>query len=253
MKNTFCFLFFLSLLIPSRISAQTQDIHVLSIVTQTFEKVKKDNKTRQDTLVLKKTHRIENLNVDGNFESVEKQMVYKSYSKNGENGKEYMEELVNIWPPKSEPAANPLDFDKLLDAFLSRFYFSLNPEKESIDGKICLKIHFWPREDLSPVKENADYLINNIIGILYVDEEMLALRRISGHLKEVIDKSPWFHMEKFDFLVEFWDWKGLGLMAKMDAVAKYQYRDPRKSFWSLFSPVKRYQTHQFWHEYSNSE
>ncbi|MBI2068548.1 MAG: hypothetical protein HYT67_00340 [Candidatus Yanofskybacteria bacterium] len=244
---------FLSFLIPSGVMAQTQDIHALRIVTQTFEKAKKDNKTRQDTLVVKKTHRIENLNNDGEFKSVEKQMVYKAYGKDGKNGKEYVEELVDIWPSGAEPAANPLDFDKLLDAFLSHFYFSINPEREVLDGRTCLKIHFWPREDPPLAKENADYLVNNITGVLYVDEETLALRRIGGHLKEVIDESPWFHMEKFDFLVEIRDWKGLGLVAKMNAATKYQYRDPRKSFWSLFSPVKRHQTHQFWHEYSNSE
>ena len=253
MKNTLLFLSFLSILIPSEISAQTQDIHALTVVTQIFEKVKRDNKIRQDVLVLKKIHRIENLNADGNFESVEKQMTYRSYSKDEKNGKEYVEELVDIWPPKAEPAANPLDFDKLLDAFLVRFYFSINPEREIINDQTCLKINFWPREDLSPVKENADYLINNIIGTLYVDEEMLALRKIKGYLREIINKSPWFYMEKFDFLVEIQNRKGLELIVKMDAVTKYQYRDPRKRFWSLFSPIKRHQTHQFWYEYSDPE
>lgn len=251
MQKPLWLLFFLSLVIPSGAIAQTQDVHALRIVTQTLEKAKKDNKTRQDNTVLKKTHRITNLNPDGNFKSVEKHMIYGAYTKKVNNKVEYVEELTYIWPPKTEPAPNLLDFDKLLDAFLSRFYFSVNPEKEIINGRSHLKIHFWPRGDAlpPPTKEGADYVVNHIIGILYIDEETLILRTIAGHLKEIIDESLWFYMDRFDFNIEITDWKGLGLIARMEVVAKYQYRDPRKNFWSLFSPVKRSQMHQFWYEY----
>jgi len=255
MKNTFWFLFFLPLLIPSGISAQTQDVHALSIVTQTFDKAKKDNKTRQDNAVLKKTHRIENLNPDGNFKSVEKQMIYRAYTKETNKGPEYVEKLVDIWPPKSEPAPNFLDFEELLDAFLSRFYFSVDPEKETIGGRSHLKINFWPRADSSSPQEPADYLINHIVGILYIDEQTFALRKISGSLGSVINERPYyvgyFHMDMFNFNIEISDWGGLELITRMDAIARYEYRDPRKNIWSLFGAgtVRRYQTHQFWYKY----
>lgn len=259
MKKPHWFLFFLSLLIPTGLSAQTQDVHALSIVTQTFDKAKKDNKARQDNAVLKKIHRIENLNPDGNFQSVEKQMVYRAYTKKTDKNTGYVEELTDIWPPKTEPAPNFLDFDKLLDAFLSRFYFSVNPEKETINGRSHLKIHFWPRADAPPPQGHTDYLINHIVGVLYVDEKTFALRRINGSLGSVIEERPYYvgylYMDVFNFNIEISDWEGLGLIARMNAVARYQYRDPRKNIWSLFGAgtVRRHQTHQFWYQYSIPE
>lgn len=253
MKKPLWLLFSLSLMIPTGLSAQTQDVHALSIVTRALEKAKRDNKIRENTAILMKTHWIGNLNFEGEFESVEKKMVYKGHTKDKGNSQKYIEELIDIWPPKSEPALSLLDFNKMLDAFLSRFYFLVSPEKELIDGRSHLKIHFWPRGDGPPPKEPADYLIGVITGILYVDEETLVLRRINGSLGKVIDES-WayvgrYYMDIFDFNIEITDWNELGLISRMNATARYQYKDPRKSFWQLFTYVKRYQNHRFLYQY----
>ena len=235
----------LLVLAPLPSFAQSQDIHALRVVSQAFEKAKKDNQSRRDNAVLIKTHRIENLNVDGNFESLEKQMIYKSFSKNENDGKIYVEKLTAIWPPKAEPAINPLDFDKLLDIFLIRFYFSISPETELIDRQTCLKVNFWPREDVPQIKEDSDHVINAIAGTLYIDEKKLTLKKIEGSIREDIDKSPFFYMSRFDFFVEIKDWNGLGLISTMEATTKYQYRNWNK--W--FRVTKRFQTHKFWYGY----
>lgn len=253
MKKTSWLLFFLSLLIPLGAAAQNQDIHALSVVTRAFEKAKEDNKIRRDTVLLHKTHRIENLRPNGQVKSPEKQMVYRAYSKTGNSRKEYVEELVGIWPPRAESADNPLDFDKMLDIFLIRFYFSINPEKEIINGRTHIKVNFWSRGD-HPIKENTDHLINVLNGVLYIDEKTLMLRRINGSMQEVIDQGIWFYMDKFDFNVEVQEWNGLGLITTMRATTRYQYRNPKKDYLALFKPsVKRHQVHRFWYEYSVPE
>lgn len=251
MKKTSWLLAFLSLFMPLETVAQTQDIHTLGIVTQALEKAKRDNKVRQDTVIARKTHWIDNLDTEGKFESLEKLMVYRAYTKDVGGKKKYVEELVNIVPPRAEPASNPLDFDRLMDAFLSRFYFMLNPEVEIIDGQRYHKIHFWPRENLPPEKERIDNVLNRATGILYIEEKKYALKTISGHLREHIDKSPIYYAERFDFHIEFGNWNGLDLIKSIRATTKYQYRDPRKvsAWFTFFKAVKRFQAHTFWYEY----
>lgn len=241
MKKTTWPLVFLSLLISPEASAQIQDIHALRIVAQSFERAKKDNKTRQDTIISQKTHRIENLNTSGNFESVEKVAIFRIYTKNGE----LIEEQAYIWPPGAKPAPNPVDFDKLLDAFLSRFNFLLSPDKEIIDGRRCLKIHFWPKEDLPPEKDYSDYIINRIAGIIYIDEKTYMVGEVDGSLSQDINENQIlgsFFMNRFDLKIKFREWRGLGLPQTITATAKYHYR-------KVFFTTRRFQAHTLLYEY----
>lgn len=217
--------------------AQTQDIHALSIVTQAFERAKKDNKTRQDTVISIKIHRIENLNAEEEFVSVEKVATFKVYVKDGK----LVEELTDIWPPGSKPPGSPVDLDKMLDAFLSRFYFVLDPKREEIDGHRCFKIQFRPKEKLPKETENSDYLLNRVSGVIYIDEETYMVRGIEASLSHKID-FVFFDMNKLDFRVVFQEWDGLGLPQIMTVTTRYSY-------WKWFKITRRYQTHTFYYEY----
>lgn len=241
MKKLSWLLAFLSLMIPSGADAQIQDIHALRIVAQSFERAKKDNKTRQDTVISQKIHRIENLNANSNFESIEKVATFKVYMRDGKP----LEKLISIWPPRTKPAPNPVDFDKLLDAFLSRFYFLLSPDKEVVDSRRCLKIHFWPKENLPLEKNYSDYIINRISGIIYIDEKTYMIGEVDGSLNQNIDENEIvgsFFMDRFNLKIKFREWRGLGLPQTITATVKYRYR-------KVFFITRRFQTHTFLYEY----
>ena len=246
-KKTPWILAFLSLLIPLETMAQTQDIHALRVVTQAFDKAKSDNKIRRDTMIAQKVHRIENLRGNDEFVSVEKVAVYKAYTKVIKGKTEYVEELVDIWPAKADPPSNPLDFERLLDEFLIRSYFLISSETEVIDGRTCVRVHFWPRENLPPEIEDVDRILNRALGILYIDERTYTIRRINGYLEEAINVPFFYNMERLDFNIEFSNQSGLVLIRSIHAVTKYQYRPPR----TLFRTIKRFQTHKFWYDYGN--
>ena len=229
------FLLSLILLAPRVAETQTQDIQALRIVTQAFEKAKKDETVRREALVTNKTHLIENLNADGKFESVEKEAVFRTYTRNNK----LVEELVSINPPNVDTPRNPVAFDKLLDAFLSRFYFLLSHEIEEIDGQRCYKIHFWPKENLPPESDQSDQVINRIAGIIYINEKTSMVLRINASLAQEISKSGFwtsYHADKLDLEISFQEWHKLGLLKKITATARYSYR-------IAIVTVQRYQTH----------
>lgn len=230
----------LALLLPLSASAQSQDIHALRIVTQAFEKAKRDNKLK-DEFTSKRTHQIDNLNTEGRFESVEKVAIFKIYIKKGK----LVQELVDIWPKGSSPARNPVDFDKLLDAFLSRFYFLLSPEREEIDNQSCYKIHFWPKENLPPEREESDYILNRISGVIYITERTYSVKEIDASLSRNVNMANIFYsfyMDRLDLKVTFRDWRRLGLPDKITATTRYSYR-------KIFSTTRRHQTHSLYYEY----
>lgn len=228
----------------SKTNAQTQDIHALRIVAQSFEKAKRDNKIRQDTIVASKVHLIENLNVDGKFESKEKEATFKIYNKKGKP----VEELVgDVWPPGAEPPKSFVDFDKLIDAFLSRFYFFISQDEEEIDGRKYYKVHFWPKDNLPTEKEYIDHVLNRIAGIIYIDKKTYMVQRINASLSRNVEVSKFwysFYMDKFDLEVNFEEWRELGLLKKLAATTKYSYR-------KVIGTTHRHQTHTFSYKYDN--
>lgn len=233
--------------LPTITVAQTQDIHALKIVTQAFDKAKNDNKTRRETMIAQKVHWIGNLKNNDEFESFEKVAVYKAYTRAAKEKTTYVEELIDLRPDGTDPPENPIDFERLLDEFLIRSYFLINPETESISGRTYLKIHFWPRENLPPERENIDRILSRAVGIIYIDERTYVLRRVNGHIEKPINVPFFYNMERLDFNVEFSAQNGLVLIQSINAVTKYQYRKPG----SFFRTVKRFQIHKFWHDYAD--
>lgn len=244
-KRASWLLAFLVLLIPLETSAQIQDIHTLRIVTQAFDKVKSDNKIRQNTMVAQKTHRIDNLKNGDKIASFEKMAIYKAYTRTVKGEAEYVEELVDIRPAGSDPPSGATNFERLLDSFLTRSYFLINSEKEVIEGRPYTKIHFWPRDSVPPPEEDVDRVLSKAVGTLYVDEKTSALRRINGRIREAINVLFLYNMERLDFNIEFSEQNRLVLIQSTNAIAKYQYRPP----WTLFRTIKRYQLHNFWYDY----
>ena len=242
MKKMPWILAFLSFLIPLETMAQTQDIHALRIIVQSFEKAKKDNKIRQDTIIANKNHLIENLSVDGKFKSKEKEATYKIYNKKGKS----VEELIgDVWPRGAEPPKSLVDFDKLLDAFLSRFYFSVSQDEEEIDEHKHYKVHFWPKEDLPIEKENTDYILNRIAGIVYINKKTYMVRRINASLTREVKVSELFYsfyMDRLDLEINFEERQDLGLLKKLTATARYSYR-------KFIGTTHRYQTHIISYKY----
>ncbi len=226
-----------------------QDPEALLVTLKAVEKARNDDKIKRETLVFKKTHRIDNLDSEAKFKSLEQIETYKIYS----NKSHPIEELIDIQPPDANKGGPPLDFNYLLDALLSRYYFLLHkkvdgtPLVEDVDGHQCYQISFWPKENPEYTGRNEDEVINRATGIFYIDESNSMLWKLDSSLSNSFSKSIFFNMEQFDLHLEMMDLRGTEVIKTAEVVAKYSYRSLSSLF---FSKVNRYQKHTYIYDYN---
>lgn len=247
MKKLSLLLTFLMFMMPVTVSTQVesnwvQDIHALGIVTQALEKVKQDIKRSQDKFVLTRTHKIDNLSqTTGQFESMEKTLVSRIYT---DKKQILIEELVSIVPRGVDPPDDLINMSKLLDRFVSRYYFWTNPGQESSSNETTVRVYFWPRKNM-PDNEYSDYVMNRIRGEISIDKKTDAIVEIKAFMTEAISKNyvvGSFYMDKFDLNIQFQNWNKLNLPDTVSVTARYSYR-------KLFSITRRYQNHKISYEY----
>jgi len=224
--------------------SQTQDIHALMLLTQAFDRVKRDNKIVEDTLIIERTHRIDNLDNSGDPQSHEKTIVME-ISKNKKTG-EIEKKVIKTVPPETSLPNIPFEINKILDSFLSRFYFRVNPEKIVIDGKNYIQISFWAKEvgNLPPEKDKIDAVLAQSAGIILIEETTMTLYQISTSLKknEVVDRF-WFDVYIMDITAKFSNSNKLNVLESVFVRARYFYIPLVKKVW-------RFQNHNLDYRYN---
>lgn len=239
--SLFIILSLLGVYAPRLFSQTTQDLDALALIIKMVGKARSDDAIKQKTLIFKKTYTINNLDSESNFQSVEQKRIYRVFGKHGKS----FEELLETTTSGADASKNNLDFNFLLDAALTRYFFLLSPKQEIIQGESCYLIHFWPKNNL-PYETNQDEVINRINGIFYVNTKTFILRKLKASLNKSFEKSVFFNMERFDLELEMENLKtGIGVIKKIHAITKYSYRSPV----NLFLKTKRFQEHIFLYDY----
>lgn len=240
--SLFIILSLLGIYVPGLFGQTTQDLDALALVIKMVGKAQSDDAIKQETLIFKKIYTINNLSPEGNFQSLEGKRIYRVFGKRGKS----FEELLETTSSGADSSKNNLDFNFLLDAALTRYFFLLSPRQEIIQSKSCYLIHFWPKNNL-PYETVQDEVINRISGIFYVDTKTFILRKLKASLNKSFGKSVFFNMERFDLELEMENLKtGIGVIKKIHAITKYSYRSPV----NLFFKTKRFQEHIFLYDYN---
>lgn len=219
---------------PDSSAYQTQDATALALVTRALGNVVQANETVRDNHSYQKIHRIDNLNDDESFKSLEKRAVFRSVRKGGK----MTEELVSIEPRGAKPAANLVDLRRFLNGFLNRQNFRYTGETRTIGGLACIGVAFEPKVPQPDNEDNIDHIISRARGTIWVAQPANLVCEINGGLARTIDYFL-FGMDKFNFRVEFQDWNGMNLVSRMRVTTKYSY----------LAFVRRHQTHTFEYAY----